>query len=241
MSPSLKARLAEAFPSVVLTDGFGSSETGAQGAQRLEPGDTSRGGLTRFTPYDDTAVFDDDLAEVAPGSGVVGRVARRGRIPLGYLNDPEKTASTFVERGGERWVLTGDMATVDDDGTIQLLGRGSGCINTGGEKVFPEEVESALHASPEVADVLVVGVPDDRWGQAVVAVVQPAAGAEPSLDALRDLGRATLASYKLPKRLVLVDQVQRSPAGKADYRWAAEVGAAAVDGATGEKVTGSDS
>jgi acyl-CoA synthetase (AMP-forming)/AMP-acid ligase II len=224
MSPALKARIAAIFPSLALVDGFGSSETGAQGSQRLQPGDAGRsGGLTRFRAYADTVVLDEDLRPVEPGSGAIGRVGLRGRIPLGYHNDAEKTGETFVEVDGARHVLTGDMATVEADGTIALLGRGSQCINTGGEKVFPEEVEAALHGHSAVADVLVTGVPDERWGSAVVAVVQPKAGADPpTLDELRAHGRTTLAGYKLPKRLVLVDEVRRSPAGKADYRWAAK-------------------
>ncbi len=229
MSPALKARIAATFPDKVLIDGFGSSETGAQGSQRLQPGDADRaGGLARFTAYADTAVLDDHRP-VAPGSGVVGRVALRGRIPLGYHRDPERTASTFVEIEGVRHVLTGDMATVEADGSIQLLGRGSQCINTGGEKVFPEEVEAALHGHPAVADVLVVGVPDERWGSAVAAVVAPVPGAEPSLEDLREHCRGDLAGFKLPKRLVLVDRVQRSPAGKADYRWATGVAEGGTD------------
>ncbi len=118
----------------------------------------------------------ETLEVIEPGSGGEGRVARRGHIPIGYYNDPEKTAATFVEHGGERWVLTGDVATVLDDGAIQLLGRGSMCINTGGEKVFPEEVEGVLLGHPAVYDAIVVGVPDPRWGERVTAVVQITAG-----------------------------------------------------------------
>ena len=225
ISPTLKARIAAAFPDLYIVDGFGSSETGAQGSQRLEADGTAAAertsGVARFVPYaDDTAVLADNLERVAPGSGDVGRVALRGHIPIGYLHDEAKTAETFVEHGGDRWVLTGDFATVDQDGTISLLGRGSQCINTGGEKVFSEEVELALHGHPDVVDVLVVGVEDDRWGQAVCAVVQARPGSEPNLDALRDHARVTLAGFKLPKKLVLVDEVMRSPAGKADYQWA---------------------
>lgn len=220
LSPALRLELRETFPNLVLNDGFGSSETGAQGT--FQAGDDKVGdGVARFRPYDEnTVVVDDDGEPVEPGSDAVGRVALRGRIPLGYLNDPEKTASTFIERGGDRWVVTGDMAMVEPDGAIRLLGRGSGCINTGGEKVFPEEVEAALNALDEVADVTVVGVPDDRWGQAVCAVVQPAHGATLNLDGLRDRARSSLAGYKLPQRLVVVDRIRRSPAGKADLRWA---------------------
>jgi acyl-CoA synthetase (AMP-forming)/AMP-acid ligase II len=220
MSPTLKARLAELFPGRAIVDGFGSSESGVQGSQRLQAGDAVSG-LARFTPGPSTGVFDDDLRPVQPGSGVIGRVANSGRLPQGYLNDPVKTAETFVEVDGDRYCFTGDLATVEADGTIQLLGRGSQCINTGGEKVFPEEVESALVDHPAVLDVLVVGTPDERWGSAVTAVVQPVdPAAPPSLDALRDHLRSTLAGYKHPRHLVLVAKVERSPAGKADYRWA---------------------
>src|SRR4029079_5647640 len=166
---------------------------------------------------------DDDLAPVQPGSGVVGRVANAGRLPLGYLNDPEKTRRTFVEVAGQRSCFTGDLGTVEEDGSIQLLGRGSQCINTGGEKVFPEEVESILHGHPSVGDVLGVGVPDERWGSVVTAVVEPHGDATPDLDELREHCRATLAGYKLPKRLAGVDRIRPSPAGKANYPWAEEV------------------
>ncbi len=220
MSPSLKSLLAELFPGRAILDGFGSSEAGVQGSQRIEAGEVVTG-LARFTPGPLTGVFDADLQPVEPGSGVIGRVANTGRLPLGYLNDPAKTAETFVEVDGRRYCFTGDMATVEADGTIQLLGRGSQCINTGGEKVFPEEVESVLVDHPGVEDVLVVGTPDERWGQAVTAVVAPAdPSAPPSLEDLREHLRATLAGYKLPKHLVVVERVERSPAGKADYRWA---------------------
>jgi acyl-CoA synthetase (AMP-forming)/AMP-acid ligase II len=174
---------------------------------------------------DDTTVVLDEtsMQPLAPGSETVGRVARTGHIPVGYYNDPAKSAETFVELGGRRFVITGDMATVQEDGTIRLLGRGSGCINTGGEKVFPEEVESVLKAHPDVYDALVVGVADERWGQRVAAVVQPAGGVDPTLEQLAEHCRVSLAGYKLPRVLVIVDQVVRSPAGKADYRWAKQV------------------
>jgi acyl-CoA synthetase (AMP-forming)/AMP-acid ligase II len=155
----------------------------------------------------------------------VGKVARTGRIPLRYYNDPEKSARTFVTFAGQRWAITGDLATVEADGTITVLGRGSLCINTGGEKVFPEEVESVLRGQPDVYDVVVVGAPDERWGERVVALVQPTSGASVSPDDLRTFCRASLAGYKVPKEVLLVEQVVRSPSGKADYRWAAEVAA----------------
>jgi acyl-CoA synthetase (AMP-forming)/AMP-acid ligase II len=213
LSPTLKTAMADLIPNVFIADGYGTSETGAQA--------TNLGG-GRWSPMDpNTTVLDETTLEpVAPGSGGVGRVARRGHIPFAYHNDPEKTAATFVEHAGDRWVLTGDMATVLEDGSIELLGRGSQCINTGGEKVFPEEVESALKAHPAVYDAVVVGVADDRWGQRVTAVVQPRAGASVDLDDLQAHCRTLLAAYKVPRDLVVVDEVVRSPVGKPDYRWA---------------------
>jgi acyl-CoA synthetase (AMP-forming)/AMP-acid ligase II len=223
LTPSLKDQLIALVPNAVVADGFGSSETGAQGSSRVAAGQSS-GGVTRFTPYETTTVLDEATRRpVEPGSGVTGRVALRGRIPLGYYNAPDKTAETFVEVDGERWVLTGDMATIDEDGSINLLGRGSVCINTGGEKVHPEEVESVLKAHPKVYDVVVIGVDDERWGQRVAAVVQPVDGEHLTLDELVEHSRGELAGYKVPRSLVLVDQVERSPAGKADYRWAQRV------------------
>jgi acyl-CoA synthetase (AMP-forming)/AMP-acid ligase II len=177
----------------------------------------------RFTVNEQTAVLGEDGSPVVPGSDDVGRLARRGHIPLGYYGDDEKTAATFLTIDGVRWVLPGDMAKVDTDGTVILLGRGSVSINTGGEKVFPEEVESALKAHPGVADAVVVGVPDDRWGERVVAVVQPAGDPAPGLEELQEFCRARVASYKVPRELFIVDVMVRSPAGKADYRWAKTV------------------
>jgi acyl-CoA synthetase (AMP-forming)/AMP-acid ligase II len=173
-------------------------------------------------PAKPTIVVDDDGNQVIPGSGVVGNVLSGGHLPLGYYKDPDKTAATFVERDGKRWIITGDVATVTADGSIELRGRGSVSINTGGEKVFPEEVEAALKSHASVYDCVVVGVPDERWGSAVTAVVQPAAGAVPTLPELATHCKASLAGYKAPKRLVLVERVVRSPSGKADYRWARE-------------------
>ena len=221
-SLALKQRIVEALPQVLLNDGYGSSETGPQAAERTAPGTKPSSALPHFDSLDGmAAVLDDDLRPVEPGSGAIGRVAQRGRIPLGYHNDPEKTAATFVEVDGVRWVLTGDMATVADDGSIELIGRGSVCINTGGEKVFPDEVENVLKGHPAVYDAVVVGVPDDRWGERLTAVVQ-AVDEPPTLDQLAEHCRAHLAGYKVPRGLVLVDEVVRSPVGKADYRWAKE-------------------
>jgi acyl-CoA synthetase (AMP-forming)/AMP-acid ligase II len=200
----------------MILDGLGSSETGTLGTEA--PG-AAKSAAT-FRVGDDTAVLDEDLRPLAPGSGAVGRLARRGRIPLGYWNDPEKTRATFVEARGVRWALPGDLATVEPDGAIRLLGRGSLCINTGGEKVFPEEVEAELKAHPQVLDALVVGVPDPRWGERVVALVQGRPGARLVADELTSFCRGRLAAYKIPRAVVFVERIERSPAGKADYRWA---------------------
>jgi len=151
-------------------------------------------------------------------------LATTGPVPLGYYNDPVKTAETFVEIDGRRWSLPGDMATVEADGTIALLGRGSMCINTGGEKVYPEEVEAVVKTHPRVADAVVVGRPSARWGQQVAVVVQAAGpGDGPTLDDLADHCRRHLAGYKVPRHVVVVADVCRTPSGKADYRWAASV------------------
>jgi acyl-CoA synthetase (AMP-forming)/AMP-acid ligase II len=222
LSPSTKDRLGRLLPNVMIVDGFGSSETGTMGSKASVAADGPASG-PRFTVNEQTAVLDDALRPVEPGSGKTGRLARRGHIPLGYHNDPEKTAATFVEFEGVRWVLPGDMATVEEDGTVVLLGRGSGSINTGGEKVFPEEVEAALKAHDTVADAVVVGVPSERWGEQVTAVVQPAAGAAPTLEELQEHCRTLIAGYKVPRAVCVVERVERSPSGKADYRWAKAV------------------
>jgi acyl-CoA synthetase (AMP-forming)/AMP-acid ligase II len=165
-------------------------------------------------------VLDEDMRPLPPGTGVVGMLARRGRIPLGYYKDPEKTAKTFVEADGVRWVIAGDMAMIEADGTITLLGRGTNCINSGGEKIFPEEVEAALRSHPGVFYAIVVGVPDERWGERVAAVVQPRPGQTPTLEELDAHVRTKVSGYKVPRQLHLVDEVVRQPSGKADYRWA---------------------
>ena len=232
MSAALKADIAETFPHFFLVDGFGSSEAGTQGSVRLTAEEVSAAkGVAQFQPDDDTTVvLDDDDQPLPPGSEKTGRVARSGRLPIGYLNDPEKTARTFVEIDGTRWLITGDLARVGADGTIELLGRDSATINTGGEKVHGEEVENVLKAHPAVYDVVVVGVPDERWGTAVCAVVQPSPGTQPTLEDLAEHCRAQLAGFKQPRHLVIVDQVVRSPAGKADLRWAAAAAASGVNG-----------
>ncbi|HEY8527738.1 MAG TPA: acyl-CoA synthetase [Acidimicrobiales bacterium] len=223
MSAATRERVLRTLPRVVLVDGFGSSEAGTQGSTYVTAGDVAHGpGIATFdNSAKPTIVVRPDGHRVTPGSGEVGSVLAGGRLPLGYYNDPEKTAELFVERDGERWLVTGDMASVAADGSIVLLGRGSGAINTGGEKVFAEEVEGVLRGHPAVYDCLVVGVPDDRWGSAVAVLVQPAdPAAPPTLDELVDHCKQCLAGYKAPKRLIVVDEVVRSPSGKPDYRWA---------------------
>jgi acyl-CoA synthetase (AMP-forming)/AMP-acid ligase II len=156
-------------------------------------------------------------------------LARKGHIPLGYYKDPEKTARTFVEAHGTRWVVAGDMARVEADGTITLLGRGSNCINSGGEKIFPEEVEAALRTHADVFDAIVVGVPDERWGERVAAVVAPREGAQPTLESLNAHCRTRVSGYKVPRELHLVERIQRQPSGKPDYRWAKAVAVGEVE------------
>ena len=228
LAPSLRDRLREIAPNAMLTDGFGSSETGIQGSRRLSPGEDPGKGVRFDNVEAGTTVLDDSGHPVEPGSGVVGRIAHSGYIPLRYHNAAEKTAETFVVIEGTRYVLPGDMATVEADGSITLLGRGSVSINTGGEKVYPEEVEALLKGHPAVYDVLVVGVADERWGERVTAVVQPTKGSTPTLEELDAHCRGQLAGYKIPRSLVLVEQVVRSPSGKADYRWAKSTAAASL-------------
>lgn len=216
LSPAVKAAAAELIPNVLLLDALGASETGFQGPSS----GADEHGRPRFTFGDHTIVIDDDGNPTTPGDGVVGRLARRGHIPLGYYKDEQKTAETFPVINGERWVVPGDMAVAEADGTITLLGRGSVSINSGGEKIFPEEVELVLKGHPDIFDAVVVGVPDERWGERVAAVVVPRGDRRPSVEEVAEFGRSQIASYKLPKDLVWVDEMVRSPSGKADYRWA---------------------
>jgi fatty-acyl-CoA synthase len=218
LSGDVKDRLLAALPSVrALIDGIGSSESPAQAVAV-----TSRGGgatpSLRFAAKPTTMVVDDELRPVPAGSGIVGRLATTGRVPLRYHGDPERSARTFVEIDGRRWALPGDMATIDADGTVHLLGRGALCINTGGEKVYPEEVEAAVKSHPLVDDAVVVGVADSRWGERVAVVV--AADPALTLDAVQEHCRARLAGYKVPRALFPVPNVERLANGKADYTWA---------------------
>ena len=220
-SPSIKDKLLELLPNRVITDSIGSSETGFGGTSVVAAGQTHTGG-PRVTIDHRTVVLDDDGNEVQPGSGVRGVIAKKGNIPVGYYKDEKKTAEAFQTINGVRYAIPGDYALVEEDGTVTMLGRGSVSINSGGEKVYPEEVEAALKGHPDVFDALVVGVPDPRYGQHVAAVVQARPGRRPSLADLDSFVRSEIAGYKVPRSLWLVDEVKRSPAGKPDYRWAKE-------------------
>ncbi|MFF4547019.1 acyl-CoA synthetase [Streptomyces sp. NPDC001406] len=224
MSETVRRQFRELVPNALLLNNFGSSESGFNGTATDDSG-PERGFRIRVNSR--TQVVDPATYEPV-AVGEVGRVAQCGHVPLGYYNDPRKTAETFFEKDGRRWVLLGDMATVDADGVVTVLGRGSQCINTGGEKVYPEEVEQALKSHPDVYDALVAGVPDTKWGNHVAAVVQLRKGADRlSLTDLQNHCRAQLAGYKIPRQLVITESIQRSPSGKADYRWAREVAVAA--------------
>ena len=220
-SPSLKERFLELLPNRIITDSIGSSETGFGGSSIVAKGQSQAGG-PRVSIDKRTVVLDDDGNEVKPGSGVRGILAKRGNIPVGYYKDEKKTAETFRTINGVRYAIPGDYAMVEEDGTVTMLGRGSVSINTGGEKVYPEEVEAALKGHPDVFDALVVGVPDERYGQLVAAVVAPRKGATPTLAALDSFVRKEIAGYKVPRSLWIVDEIKRSPAGKPDYKWAKE-------------------
>jgi acyl-CoA synthetase (AMP-forming)/AMP-acid ligase II len=220
MSETVREQFLSLVPNVMLLNNFGSTESGFNGTATADSG---AGKGFRLRVNSRTQVVDPATYEPVV-VGEPGRVAQRGHVPLGYYNDPRKTAETFFQKDGERWVLLGDMATVDDEGIVTVLGRGSQCINTGGEKVYPEEVEQALKSHPDVYDALVAGVPDEKWGNHVAAVVQLREGAgRPSLEDIQTHCRSHLAGYKIPRQLVITDTIQRSPSGKADYRWARSV------------------
>jgi acyl-CoA synthetase (AMP-forming)/AMP-acid ligase II len=223
LSPSVKAQIAELLPHAKVADTFGASETGGQG--RLVSGgsgDGGSGGPPRLRTDDSSAVFDDELVPIEPGTGQVGKLGRRGHIPLGYYTDPEKTAATFPVIDGVRWSIPGDMAEIEADGAIVLLGRGAVSINTGGEKVYPEEVEGVIKGHPSVADAVVVGLPDERFGQRVTAVISLRPGADDPDDAdLEAYCKAHISGYKVPRTWVRREHLQRLPTGKADYKWAA--------------------
>jgi fatty-acyl-CoA synthase len=219
LSAGIKARLLEALPSIMVLDGLGSSETGQQGSQLTAAGqETSTGD---FTPGPGMCILSEDLTEVLePGHDEMGWLGQTGRVPLGYLGDAAKTARTFPAIDGVRYSVPGDRARVTADGRLELYGRDSVTINSGGEKIFAEEVEQALVRHPAVFDCVVTGRPSERWGNEVVAVVQLAEGTDASDEDLLEEAARHVARYKLPKAIVRRTEIQRSPSGKADYRWA---------------------
>ena len=241
-SESNKAALLRHNPSLLLVDTLGSSEaigaaksittsdgsgSGIDGIDRADRADRAEASAVRFEIGADTRVIDEAGVGVVPGSGQAGLLAQRGRGPIGYYKDPVKSSETFRTIDGQRWTITGDYAEVDADGTLRLLGRGSACINTGGEKVYPEEVDEVLKAHPLVADAACVGVPDQRLGQRIVAVVELREPTRaPGDDELIAGVKARLAGYKAPKQIVVVDSIGRAANGKLDYavlrRWAIE-------------------
>jgi acyl-CoA synthetase (AMP-forming)/AMP-acid ligase II len=217
-SEPVKDQLRAHLPNIVLMDNFGGSEGGAQG-QHVGRG--ADGTAPRFRPEPSTTVLSlEDHKQLEPGTGEVGWLAKKGRIPLGYYKDEAKTAATFVTVDGVRWALPGDYALIEADGTITLLGRGSACINSGGEKIYPEEVEAAVRSHPGVFDAVVVGVPDEKWGERVTAVVQPRPGVVLTLEELDKHCREHVSGYKVPRGLTIVEEMVRQPSGKPDYRWA---------------------
>lgn len=218
LSGGVREEIRKALPGRFILDNYGASESGATGSHM---DDGSSDGRARFGVGDDVEVFGPDDRPAPPGTD--GMLARRGAIPLGYLNDPVKTAATFREIDGVRWVIPGDFARREEDGTVIVLGRGSVCINSGGEKIHPEEVEGVLLRHPDVFDAAVVGTPHERWGQQVTAVVQKRDGAQVSADDLIEHVKGVLAGYKAPKDVHFVDQVPRTPVSKVDYRATTEL------------------
>ena len=235
-SPAVKDACAKALPDVVITEAVGSTETGFAGISFVAAGEPHLGGPT-VMPGPDVIVLGDDGQPAGPGQ--VGRLARGGHVPLGYYKDPARTATMFAEVNGKRYAVPGDMARVEDDGTVTLLGRGNTCVNSGGEKVFPEEVEGALKSHPDVFDALVIGVPDELLGQRVAALVQLRPGAAADLAALQEHVRRQLAGYKVPRSIWLADAIRRTVSGKADYGWAREYAARHAPGL--DRVSGAHS
>ena len=225
-STEVKLALLSHLPQATLLDSFGASEAVGFGLSVMTAGGAVQ--TAKFQLGDDVKVFSPHDREVARDGGEVGVIARCGAIPEGYYKDAAKTEATFRTIGGVRWSIPGDFCTVETDGTITLLGRGSICINTAGEKVFPEEVEEVLKQHPDIEDALVVGLPDEKWGQAVTGVVTLRPGAALDEEALRALVRRQLAGYKTPKRVVACDRAFRAPNGKADYKGAREHAARAL-------------
>jgi acyl-CoA synthetase (AMP-forming)/AMP-acid ligase II len=217
LSRPVKNLLRELLPNAMIFDSFGASETGAGGSVMDQGQDQAAGPVFTLTP--NTSILDEELNPIPAGSISSGRLARCGHIPLGYYKDEKKTAETFqTDSRGTRWVIPGDYARVLEDGTAELLGRGSGCINSGGEKIYPEEVEATLKAHPAIFDTGVVGVPDSRYGSKVAAVIQLRAGHAIDNTEVIDFIRSKIAGYKCPREIIVVDEIPRTPAAKPDYR-----------------------
>jgi acyl-CoA synthetase (AMP-forming)/AMP-acid ligase II len=223
-SPEVKERWIAALPNPVYTDSVGASETGFQGMGMQDKTHISSDGpVVGLGP--NSVILDErnNVLDLATNVGKVGRLARGGSVPVGYYKDPEKSAATFIEIEGKRYSVPGDFARIEEEGRVTLLGRGSNCVNTGGEKVYPEEVEMAIKRHPAVYDVLVVGIPDEKYGQSVAAVIQPREGQTVELEELREYLREFLSGYKLPRALTLVPEIPRNATGKAQYPKAKEL------------------
>jgi acyl-CoA synthetase (AMP-forming)/AMP-acid ligase II len=214
LSEGVRDEIRRALPDRFILDSYGSSESGTTGS-RVDDGSEGPVGAPKFGVGADVEVFDTGFRPAPPG--VEGMLGRTGAIPLGYYKDPERTAATFREIDGVRWSIPGDFARREDDGTVTVLGRGSVCINTGGEKVHPEEVEAVLLRHDDVFDAVVVGTPHERWGQQVTALVQRREGSEVTDEELRAHARSLISNYKVPKEILFIAEVPRTPVSKVDY------------------------
>ena len=223
-SASIKDTILEYLPNLFLIDAVGSSETGATGVNiHTKDGKLKdSGGGPKFTKPSFSEILNLETLQVIQPSDTetIGYLARKGHVPVAYYKDKEKSEKTFIEVNGERYSIPGDMAKYEEDGQMTLLGRGSVSINSGGEKIFPEEVEMALKAHPNIFDCLVVGVKDDTWGQKVVAVIQRREIVDLSVEDLKESASKYIASYKIPKEIIFSDLIERAPSGKPNYQWA---------------------
>ncbi len=231
-SPTVKDDFFDHLPNLLIIDGVGASEAGNNGVLICTKGNTHMtGGGPTFSPGEGTVVLDDNLEVVPAGSATIGKIARSGNIPVEYYKDPEKTAQVYViGADGQRYSMPGDFARMEADGRITLMGRGSVSINSGGEKIYPEEVESAIKSHPAAYDALVIGVPDARWGSRVAAVVELRPDASLDLSELQEHCRGKIAGFKVPRELHLARKIERSPSGKPDYRWAKQVALGEIEG-----------
>ncbi len=223
-SPAVKDHFFRHFPSLMMIDAIGSSETGNNGMVMVQAGQTEMKGGPTVTKVGNTVVLDESFDPIPAGSeGRIGKLARVGDIPIGYYKDEKKTAETFATKNGVRYAMPGDYGMIEADGRITLLGRGSVSINSGGEKIFPEEVETAVKSHPAVFDCTIVGVKDERWGERVTAVIEWRPGKTATIDELKEHCRTKIAGYKVPRDICSVEKIVRSPSGKPDYRWAKQV------------------